>query len=164
MKTSDTDSSARHRILYVHNSADLYGASRSLLRLLTALDRSRFEPTVVLPETGPLAERLEGLGVDTVIDPSLAIISRYTSKVDAVFLRFLPSSWKLLRLIRRRKIDLVHTNSGVIFSPAFAAWLARVPHVWHIRESFDEFRGVAWQTYTAYMRTFSDRIISVSTA
>lgn len=164
MKTPEETTPARHRILYVHNSADVYGASRSLLRLLTVLDRARFEPTVVLPETGPLAERLEGLGVDIVIDPSLAIISRYTSKFDTLFLRFLPSIWKLWRLIRRRKIALVHTNSGVIFSPAFAAWLARVPHVWHIRESFEEFRGLAWQTYSAYMRTFSDRIISVSNA
>lgn len=150
------------RILYVHNSADLYGASRSLLRLLTVLDRARFEPVVVLPECGLLEDRIKNLGVAVVIDPSLAVISRYSSKVSAIFCRFPLSSWRLFQLIRQRKIDLVHTNSGVVFSPAFAAWLARVPHVWHIRESFDEFRGGVWEIYAAFMRIFSDRIVSVS--
>lgn len=154
----------RRRILYLHNSADLYGASRSLLRLLTVLDRACFEPLVVLPEEGPLAERIAILGVEVVIDPSLAIISRYSSKIGAVLFRLPLSSWKLSRLIRRREIDLVHTNCGVLFSPALAAWLARVPHVWHIRESFAEFPGPVWRVYSAYMQMFSDRIISVSNA
>lgn len=154
----------RRRILYVHNSADLYGASRSLLRLLTVLDRTRFEPVVVLPESGRLEDRIKSLGVAVTIDPSLAIISRYSSKVSAIFRHFPVSSWKLSRLIRRKKIDLVHTNAGVVFSPAFAAWLAGVPHVWHIRESFDEFRGGIWEGYAAFMRMFSVRIVSVSNA
>ena len=41
-------------VLLVHNSADIYGASRSLLRLVSRLDRNRFVPSVLLPISGPL--------------------------------------------------------------------------------------------------------------
>ena len=163
MKPADAKAAAApRRILYVHNSADLYGASRSLLRLLTALDRTRFDPSVVLPEHGILEERIKALGTSVTIEPALAIISRYSSKLGAIFYRFPVSSWRLFRLIRRKRIDLVHTNTGVVFSPAFAAWIACVPHVWHIRESFEEFGGGLWEVYSAFMRAFSARIVSVS--
>ena len=39
---------------HIHNSADIYGASRSLIRLLGRLDRSRFHPLVMLPQNEPL--------------------------------------------------------------------------------------------------------------
>ena len=152
------------RILYVHNSADLYGASRSLCRLMSVLDRQRFEPLVVLPEAGPLAKGLEKLGVRVLVEPSLAIVSRYTSFVRTLLIHFPVSTWRITRLIRRERVALVHTNVGVIFSPAVSARLARVPHVWHIRESFEEFCGGMWAVYAAYMRGFSARIISVSSA
>lgn len=152
------------RILYVHNSADIYGASRSLSRLLQGLDRDRFEPLVVLPEDGPLRSHLQHLGVEVRIDSSLAIISRYTSWFPLICQKFPRSVWRLYRLIRNEHIDLVHTNAGVIFSPGLAAKAARVPHIWHVRESFDEFKGLLWNIYSAYMTIVSDRIVAVSNA
>ena len=66
-------------------------------------------------------------------------------------------------LIRRERIALVHTNTAVMPSPAFAAWLAGLPHVWHMREIFDEFRS-AWKFYGRYVHAFSTRIPCVSEA
>jgi glycosyltransferase involved in cell wall biosynthesis len=154
----------RLRILYVHNSADIYGASRSLVRLLSTLDRRRFEPSVVLPADGPLKSRIENLQVKVFVDSSLAIIDRYTPWLRLFCYRFPISVWLLYRLIREEQIDLVHTNTAIIFSPGLAAMFAGVPHVWHVRESFDEFRSGLWKIYSTYMRMASNKIICVSNA
>jgi glycosyltransferase involved in cell wall biosynthesis len=156
-------SSAR-RILYVHNSADLYGASRSLLRLLQGSDRDRFRPTVILPEDGALREAIENLKVRVFVDPSLAIISRYSSWIVVMLYRFPVSVRRLVKIIRKENIDLVHTNTGVILSPGLAAKFAGVPHVWHMRESFREGRRWLWAIYSRYIQIVSDKIIAVSNA
>jgi glycosyltransferase involved in cell wall biosynthesis len=46
-------------------------------------------------------------------------------------------------------------------SPPLAAWLARVPHVWHIRESFQEFQSV-WPFFSRFITRFSSTVIAVS--
>jgi glycosyltransferase involved in cell wall biosynthesis len=155
-----------YRILYAHNNADLYGSSRSLMRLLKTLDRSRFHPLVVLPETGLLKDALEAQGVEVVVHPGLSVISRpvfHSWRLILFFFKFPLSVLFLWRMIRRRHVDLVHTNNGVVLSPALAAWLARVPHVWHARDWFQEFRSF-WPVYAAYMQRFSNKIIAISHA
>jgi glycosyltransferase involved in cell wall biosynthesis/ADP-heptose:LPS heptosyltransferase len=154
------------RILHVHNGADIYGASRSLLRLIQVIDRRRFQPLVVLPEAGPLKELIETEGVEVLVHPRLSIITRpvFRSWRLLLFILNYPISVLFLRgLIRRRGIECVHTNTGVIISPAVAAWLARVPHVWHIRDWFQEFRFF-WPFLSWYIRTFSRKIVTVSNA
>ncbi len=155
-----------HGILYVHNSADLYGASRSLVRLMSMLPRDRFNPLVVLPGDGPLKALLEAAGVRVTVHPGLTVIERSLLKSWRLLLlpfQFAASVAFLRRLIRREGITLVHTNTGVIPSPALAAALAGVPHVWHIRDWFQEFRGF-WPLYARYIGRFAQRIIAVSEA
>ncbi len=154
------------RVLHVHNGADIYGSGRSLLRLLKTIERRRFQPLVVLPAEGPLKELLEAAGVEVVLHPRLSMITRpvFRSWRIALFLANYPISvlW-LWRLIRQRRIQLVHTNSGVLPSPALAARLAGVPHVWHVRDWFQEFRKF-WPLYAAYIKRFSRTVIAVSNA
>ena len=162
-----SDASRRpHRVLYIHNSADTYGASRSLLRLVTTLDRSQFEPIVVLPDEGELSRQLRRFDARVLIHPQLTVISRYL-KSPAELARLVwsvpQSIWFLLRTIRRERIDLVHTNVGVLPTPAAAAWLAGVPHVWHIREFFSEFANL-WRPYRLWILVTSRRVVAVSHA
>jgi glycosyltransferase involved in cell wall biosynthesis len=154
------------RILYAHNGADLYGASRSLARLLKGLDRERYHPLVVLPEEGPLKEALEEDGVEVLVHSHLSVMTRtvFSSWRVGLFGGRLPGDvWRLRNLIRSRSIDLVHTNTGVIISPALAARLAGIPHIWHVRDWFQEFAPV-WKFYAAYITRFSRRVIAVSEA
>ena len=67
------------RVLYVHNSADIYGASRSLVRLMRTLDRRRFEPLVMLPADGPLAAQVRATGTRVIVFPGLSVITRDVS-------------------------------------------------------------------------------------
>ncbi|HET9315341.1 MAG TPA: hypothetical protein VFQ51_07105, partial [Vicinamibacteria bacterium] len=90
------------RVLYAHNSADLYGASRSLLRLTAALDRARFTPVALLPHDGPLRARLEAQDVRTIVEPRLSIITRgdyHGGGLARFALRFPLSVWALTRLL-----------------------------------------------------------------
>ena len=152
------------RVLYVHNSADIYGASRSLLRLLPRIRERGFAPCVVLPEDGPLRRRIAELDVEVIIDPWLSVIDRASFrglKLVWFGLRFPVSVFRLFRLICTRGIGLVHTNTGVMPSPGLAARLAGVPHVWHVRDSFLEFRSL-WKVYRRYITTFANRVLAVS--
>ncbi|MGO8702009.1 MAG: glycosyltransferase [Limisphaerales bacterium] len=150
----------------MNNGADIYGASRCLIRLLKALDRTRYTPLVVLPEDGPLRERIEALGVEVVLHPRLSVITRRVFRswrILIFFVEFPFSVFFLWRLIRRRKIDLVHTNTGVMVSPGLAAKLAGVSHLWHVRDWFQEFRAI-WKPYSSYILWSSDAVIAISNA
>jgi glycosyltransferase involved in cell wall biosynthesis len=158
--------SAPARVLYAHNSADLYGASRSLLRLTAALDRARFTPLALLPEDGALRERLEAQDVRTIVEPRLSVITRADYRAGGLLrfaARFPGSVLSLARLLRRERVELVHTNTGVIASSALAARLCGRPHVWHIRDWFQEF-GRVWPLYSAYISWSSFRVLAVSEA
>lgn len=152
------------RVLLVHNSADIYGASRSLTRLCGRLNREKFEPLVLLPENGPLTSLLRAAGAEVAVFPQLRVITRSvlgSLRLLPWMLGFLPSAFRLARLLRKWEIRLVHTNTGVICSSALAARLAGLPHVWHIRDWFQEF-GPLWIPYARYILALSSRVICVS--
>jgi glycosyltransferase involved in cell wall biosynthesis len=155
------------RILYVHHGADLYGASRSLLRLVSSLPRERFEPHVLLPADGPLRGRLEAAGAPVAIDPGLVVLHRSLFQGWPARLRLgarIPSSVAAVRRrIRALGADLVHTNSAVIVSPGAAARLSGVPHLYHVREWFQEFARL-WGPYAAYLTRSSAYVVAVSEA
>ncbi|PYM07147.1 MAG: hypothetical protein DMD82_06505 [Candidatus Rokuibacteriota bacterium] len=60
---------ARVRVLQLAGSAEWAGGEVYLLQLAKALDRTRFELSVICPAMGPLVERLGRLGVATAVVP-----------------------------------------------------------------------------------------------
>jgi glycosyltransferase involved in cell wall biosynthesis len=154
------------KILLVHNSADIYGASRSLLRLAQRLDRSRFTPIVLLPENGPLQNLLADSRIEVLIFPRLRVITRPVLRSPRLLpwlLGFVPSAQALARLTREKNIALIHTNTGVICNSALAARFAGIPHIWHIRDWFQEF-GPLWKPYSRYILALSKKVLCVSRA
>jgi len=154
------------KILYIHGGADLYGASRVVLRIVRRLDKKVFDPCVILPYEGPLADALRAEGVHTVIMKSLSVISRriFHSWRIIPFLFMIPLSViALWRFMKRENIALVHTNTGIIVSAGLAARLAGIPHIWHVHDSFHEFRRL-WKLYSKYILWSSDKVVCVSTA
>lgn len=103
---------------------------------LRHLDRSRYEPAIVFAWDGPMADSARTLEVQVDVLP-LAWWMGYDTSLwhfKNLLLGGIPRIWRLVRRIRREKIDLVYTNTAVIFEAAVAARLARVPHVWHVHE------------------------------
>src|ERR1017187_4909956 len=153
------------RILFVHSPADLYGASRALLRLCFDMRRSGWAAAVVLPEEGALSQRLAEVGVEIFLMPGIAKLERQNFATAAGAVRFcrdvLSDIRAQRRIIARWRPDVIHTNISIIPSAAVAAKLAGRPHLWHMRESFSEFPGL-WAVYKHLMGAFSTRIVCCS--
>ncbi len=153
------------KILFVHSGSDLYGASRSLLRLSTRLARDGHSVEVVLPSSGLLCDELKKSGVVVRVQKSLSIIDRFrfgSLKGLMGLLVVFPASVLMLAWhMRRMRPDVVHSNTSVILSSGPATKLASIPHVWHVRESFSEFPWL-FRWYQWYMYMFSTRICCVS--
>lgn len=152
-------------ILSVNNSADIYGSSRCLLRMMELFAKAGHDVHVVVPCTGPLIGLLEDKGIRVHIHKNLAIIERtqhasFAGKLMLLFRYPLSALW-LARLILRLNVDLVHTNSGVLPSPALAAKLTGRRHMWHIREFLSEFPSM-WKIYQYYMCLLSTKVITIS--
>jgi glycosyltransferase involved in cell wall biosynthesis len=99
----------------------------------------------VLPEPGPLADDLAADGVEVLIRP-LSVIRRGGVAPGLLAAGATRDGVGLSRLIRRRKIALVHSNTSVILGGFTATALARVPHVLHVRESYERFARL-WPAY-----------------
>lgn len=138
-----------------------------MLRLATQLVKDGQMVMVVLPYEGPLVGALKDSGVVVEIHSELPILTRHGARsagtIIRLFFSFIQSVIHLVLLILRLQPQIVHTNTATVLSSGIAAWLAGVPHVWHIREIFDEF-GFLWRPYEWFIYAFSTRIICVSQA
>jgi glycosyltransferase involved in cell wall biosynthesis len=145
-ETSSPPKAAPRRILYVDHTAKLGGGEIALLHLTQYLDRTRFEPVVVLSSDGPLREKLREAGVEVhVLAISASVLeTRKDSLGLSTLLRLRDAArvggytLALARFIRAQRIALVHTNSlKADILGGVAARIARVPLLWHIRDRID---------------------------
>ncbi len=136
------------RIAFIEHDAGIGGAEVNLFYLFNGMNGNRFRPLVVVPYEGPLTRRLREMGVEyrlvrqvKFISTSTFIFGRKIFNPLAVLydiLVFIPTVWRLQRLLKGERIHVVHTNT--IFSHvygALAAKLAGVPCVWHIQDIVD---------------------------
>lgn len=122
-----TLSPVKHRILYLNVASTVSGAEMSLITLLRHLNREAFEPIVGLPGPGPLVERLARLGVETVMIPQQKLKARNP-------LPYLKTVLCLVNLVRRRGVDLIHSNMDICNQYGLvAARLTGIPIICHTR-------------------------------
>jgi glycosyltransferase involved in cell wall biosynthesis len=78
---------------------------------------------------------LEDAGAKVIIVPMMQLRSRLSpGYLGAYLTKFWPTVWRLGRIIRQENAALVHTNSLYVLYGAWAAVIARRPHIWHVRE------------------------------
>lgn len=122
-------------VVFVQPTSEVGGSDIALYRLVTQLDRSRYEPVAVLPREGPLTRKLRDDSVRVVVLPMVQLRStRSVVHQLRYLLWFWPSVLRLAYLLRRERAEIVHSNSLYGLHGAWAALIAGVPHVWHIRE------------------------------
>ncbi len=130
-------------ILYLNPSGHLGGGERSLLVLLAALDRTRYEPQVILTAEGPLRQHLEALHIATEVVPLPSAMLRFSrshrNPGRLPWLRPLSQlpgfSRRLLGVARDMRPQLVHSNG--LKMHLLASWVLRrlqVPVLWHIQD------------------------------
>ncbi len=140
-------------ILYVHGIGEIGGAERELLVILSSIDRTIFHPVVVCPPNGPLADKVESLGV-----PVRRMSFPAWRKLNHLF----AIPWALIRLmaiLRFCKPDLVHVNDywwGPLCYLACRVANRSVPVVVHVRQEIQKKRIRQY-----WLKKF-DRILVVS--
>ncbi len=155
-------------ILFVHHANDMYGADISLLHSVQVLDRSRYEPVVLLPADMPegmLSEKLNQLGIEFHFAPLGILRRKYLawSSLLLLCLDFLRGVLYVRRLSRRRKVAAVYVNTIVVPAGAIGGRLARVPVLWHVHEILS-FSGPLRRMLSGTLRLCADCIVCVSTA
>jgi glycosyltransferase involved in cell wall biosynthesis len=158
------------KILYVHSSNELYGADRSLLRLVRNLDKRQYSPFVVISsdvnyEKQLLSPQMEELGVETFILPLAVLRRKYFNPIGLIYFCYLLiiSSWNLSRIIRKYRINIVHSNTSAVFSGSVAAYITKRVHFWHVREIYITPRLSGW-IIARLINLLSTKAIAVSNA
>ena len=148
-------SSAPARVLYPFVGDTIGGSHRSAALLIRSLDRTSFEPVVVLHREGPLGDFLKGQGV--VITPgNLPYYDPSAGRIAAAFQIFFALP-RLVRFLRAENIALVHVNDArMSVTWAMAARLARRKLVVHQRTRFARSR------LPALAAMLAQRIVAIS--
>ncbi|MGE5508632.1 MAG: glycosyltransferase family 4 protein, partial [Chitinophagales bacterium] len=117
-----------------------------------------------------MAEELERLGVSCYIVPQAWMIFARANRLVLTVNCLLNAGpvRRLCEIIARENIDVVYSNSAVIFGGGVAARLTGRAHVWHLHElvgSNPRFTfGFGLKILKACLRTLSDQIVVVSSA
>lgn len=152
-------------ILFVHQSADLYGSDRVLLALVKKLDRTKFHPIVLLPVEGPLIGELVKAGIEYHVLP-ITRVARSTLSIKGLLAlpaNLIKSFRAVSRAMKNRDVHIVHSNTLAVLTGAIWAWWHHVPHVWHVHEIVVN-PIIVRRAYTQLLSWFSDRIVCVSNA
>jgi len=122
------------KILLYSHSANFYGAERSLLDLAEGLARSEHVVSALCPAPGPLSEEVKKLDIPVSYMPFPGIGAGSVREILHFLLVFLPAGIRLRRWMRKNDIQVVYANTINAVLGCFAAALAGIRTVWHIRE------------------------------
>jgi glycosyltransferase involved in cell wall biosynthesis len=153
------------RILLLHSSSDIYGASKIFLQTVQLLKKSGHYTVVALSNEGPLSLELEKAGVEVHII-NLAILRRKYFNVAGVFNRY--KKWgvavqALSELIDQHQIDTVYSNTAAVIVGGYIAKKKKLQHIWHLHEIIE--RPLFLHKFLASrLRKWADKIIVVSKA
>ncbi len=130
-------------ILFLDHTAKMGGGEIALLRLVTAMDRARYAPTVLLFADGPFRAALADAGIDVRVvslDDSIGDVRKESLGVRGLLdPRRLRASVQFVRRlaaeIRSSGAAIVHTNSlKSDLLGGMAGRMAGVPVIWHVRD------------------------------
>ena len=153
------------RILLLHSSSDLYGASKIFLQTVQILQKQGHTCEVVLSNEGPLVDALKNTGAHVHVF-NLGIIRRKYFNALGILNRIakLANANKQLRkIIKSQKIELVYSNTTAVLMGAWVAKKYKLPHYWHVHEIIETPRFLH-STISWLMQTKTNKIICVSRA
>ena len=153
------------KILILHSSNDLYGASKIFIQTCDLLHNANYEIHVMLPSKGPLDELIDKnilinyhkLGVlrKKYLNP-LGLFNRFIINIKAISF--------LSDYVKKNKINLVYTNTSTIISAAVAAKKNKIPSLFHVHEIpisnkiYEIFIGKIINRYSSKVLTVSNSV------
>lgn len=163
-----SSTTAPGRILFVHQSSDLYGSDRVLLDIAAAVTQAGGESIVALPGNGPLPDalRASNIEVHVLTDSTVLKLSRASLSAGGA-LRLaaaVPAALAALdRCVGARRIDRVHSNTLAVMAGALWALRRGVRHLWHVHEIVEKPRFAA-QAFPWLLRHLADDVVGNSHA
>jgi glycosyltransferase involved in cell wall biosynthesis len=123
-------------ILFIHQSAELYGSDKTLLYLVANLDKNKFFPIVILPNEGPLKIELEKENVKVIIAPVLKLYRKMFTPGNLLkFIKDYFKGIKTIKSIRKEyKIDFIYSNTLAVLLGFFFCFFHKAKHIWHVHE------------------------------
>ena len=152
-------------ILFVHQSADLYGSDKTLLLLLKNLDKSKFFPIVILPNEGILKKELEKENILVIITPVLKLYRKiFTLKNIFKFNSDKSKSIKILNQLHKQyRFDIVYSNTLAVLLGMFFAKKNKIKHLWHVHEIIVHPKSIA-SIFPKLLNKYADIIVCNSKA
>jgi glycosyltransferase involved in cell wall biosynthesis len=147
-------------ILFIHQSAELYGSDKTLLLLLKHLDKTKFNSVVVLPFDGPLKTELEKENIQVVIAPVLKLYRKIFSPKNILkFLIDIKEAFKVLdELNKEYKFDLIYSNTLAVLLGMIYSRKRQIKHIWHVHEIIVHPKIIA-STFPKLLNKYADLII-----
>ena len=140
------------------------GPDESLRTLLGALIPLGVEAHLVLPRPGPQVPRYEALGVKVHYAPLTILTRRVGLQAALLPYRLARGTAAIARIVRREKIDLIHTNMEVVLDGAIASRLLRIPHVLHYRGNTNDDPKVVFDVLTRFWTRTAEKVFCISNA
>jgi glycosyltransferase involved in cell wall biosynthesis len=112
---------------------DWGGASRALLNFVRKIDRTRFQPVVLVTKLGPLVEQLQSEGIECLAWP--------THDRGGNLIRYAVDILGAARFFQAHALQILHINHGTIgWKPAeiLAARILRIPIINHLHVAFEK--------------------------
>jgi glycosyltransferase involved in cell wall biosynthesis len=151
------------KILLLHSSNDMYGASRIVLQVIDILIKAKYEVFVILPYEGVLNKIITDKGASCSVY-NLGVFRKKYMNLKGLYNRFVKikkAKNHILNYINNHRIDLLYTNTSTIISGGLAAKKSGIPSISHIHEIptgnklYELFSGL-------FVRYFSKKVIVVS--
>lgn len=133
------------KVLFVTHCVPMGGGNHSLLQLMKELKQPPYnvEPVLLTPLnrtqfSSSIVNEATAIGIECITCRFFPF--KWTERRLANYCRYVNNIISLIYVffkVRKRGINLVHSNSSIIDFGAFLAYLLRVKHIWHIREFGD---------------------------
>lgn len=125
-------------ILYLHAGAEMYGADKILLELVTGLDKTKFRPIVILPTDGILRQKLEEAKIKVHVISYPILRRKYFNPKGIINYAFnyRSQSNAIVKYLNDNniKVDLLHVNTLAVLEGIRLKKKLKVPLYWHIHE------------------------------
>lgn len=150
-------------ILYLHGNAELYGADVILLEILKGLDRSKYNPYVILPNNGPLVDEIKKLNIEVEIFDYPILRRQYFTPLGIIkYMKGYIATAKYLKAYcLERNINIVHSNTIAVLEGIILKKKLNIKHIWHLHEMLDKPKLI-YDVLSVLIARYSDHIVTVS--
>lgn len=134
------------KILFIHQSAELYGSDKTLLIFLKNCSNKNIFPVVIIPSEGLLKKELEDIGVLVYVIPVLKLYRDLFKVKNLInFAKdFFISIRELRKLNKKYNFDLIYSNTLAVLLGSVFSKLYNIKHVWHVHEIIEKPKIIAW--------------------